>query len=137
METVLNKSCLMVHMKTAFCPLCGAGISVVMRGDAKKEWKKCINCDELNYIEMSDEDAKVVSLQKIIEDVSSKTNGENLFKYLVKNESGATMHDLLFNSSKAVEPNILYMTELGLLVKEGDKYKLHPDLKEFVDQKFK
>ena len=61
----------------------------------------------------------------------------NEVRDLVKNEFGATMQDLLFNSSKAVEPNIIYMTELGLLVKEGDKYKLHPDLKEFVDQKFK
>ena len=43
----------------------------------------------MNYIELSDEGAQVVPLQKIIDDVTSKPNGENLFRYLLKNESGA------------------------------------------------
>ena len=124
-------------MKTAFCGSCGAGISVVMSGEEKKEWKQCPSCKELCYLELSNEQANVVTLQKIIDDTFEKPNGEQLFKYLLKKEEGSDMQDLLFNSSKALEQNIIYMTEIGLLVKQGNNYVLHPDLKKFVAQKFK
>ena len=123
-------------MKTAFCPLCGAGISVVLRDQAKKEWKTCPSCSELSYIEITHDKSQVVALQKILDDIEEKPAGKELIGYILKHEN-MPMQDLLFNSSKSQEPNIMYMAELGLLVNTNDKYNVHPKLKTFISQKFK
>jgi len=136
MESILNKSCVIASMRTAFCPLCGAGMSVVLRDQAKKEWKECPSCGEISYIELTQEKSQIVALQKILDDVLEKPAGGNLFSHLLKHDK-STMHELLFNSSKSQEPNIMYMAEVGLLAADSDTYALHPNLKSFVAKKFK
>lgn len=134
MESILNKYCLLFPMRTAFCPLCHSGVSVVLGEQIKKEWKICPNCGEACYVELSQDRVKAIALADVLKDLSTKPAGKSLLLYLLKTPS-ADLHDLLFNSSKALEQHIMYMTELGILEKKAGKYCLQPQLKYFVQDK--
>ena len=120
-------------MKTAFCPLCSAGMAVALRDEKKKGWKLCPNCKQPSYVEVSDKVQHAVSLKETIKGIMKKPAGKELINYLLKHDENS-MDDMLFNSSKGLQGDIGFMTDLAILQKSIRGYSLNPELRSFVEE---
>ena len=123
-------------MKTAFCPLCGAGIAVALRDESKKGWKMCPSCSEPSYVEVSEQKQHAIALKDTIKDIMRKPAGKNLIAYLLKNDENV-MDDLLFNSSKGLQGDIEFLESIRALNKSVRGYSLNPELKSFLEKYYK
>ncbi len=121
-------------MKTVKCSNCEAPVKQLATNENFEGWRRCHKCDELNHIiATKSEEFSKQSLTRMLEKLKNNKTGIQTLQFLLDN--GTTEEkNIIFCVGKESKTFLDLMTNVGILKKQSQRYKVNKSFKEHIEE---